>query len=196
MSELDKSFATMWSVLTTRKGLQEEFNIFLCWEWLGIVNCTFCMLNPVASYTPEREDKPSYVTVWRFRKICEKWLLTSSCLSVRLQATTVFSLDGFSWNLILEVFGKSVEKIQILFKSDKNNAYFASRLMFMHGNISLSSSKNEKLFRQICSKNQSTRFVFSNFSAKIVSFMKQCGKVWYSRARHRWQYGSYAIHVG
>jgi len=44
--------------------------------------------------------------------------------------------------------------------------------MFMHDNISLSSSKNEKLFRQICRQNQGTQFVFSNFSSNIVPFIK------------------------
>jgi len=35
-------------------------------------------------------------------------------------------LDGFSWNYVfLSIFRKSVEKVQFLLKSDKNNGYIA-----------------------------------------------------------------------
>jgi hypothetical protein len=40
------------------------------------------------------------------RKICEKRLLASSCLSVRPHGTTRLPLDGFSWNLVFEYFSK------------------------------------------------------------------------------------------
>ena len=54
---------------------------------------------------------------------CEKWLLTSSCPSVCPHGTTRIPLNGFWWNLIFVLFSpKSVEKIQVPLKSDKNNA--------------------------------------------------------------------------
>jgi hypothetical protein len=51
-----------------------------------------------------------------------------------------FDLWGFFW--------KSVGKIQISLKSDKNNVYFTWRPMHICGNISLNSSEIEKCFRQ------------------------------------------------
>jgi hypothetical protein len=44
--------------------------------------------------------------------------------SVCPHGSTRLPLDGFAWDLILEFFRKSVEKIQVLLKSDKNNGYF------------------------------------------------------------------------
>jgi hypothetical protein len=58
-----------------------------------------------------------------FRKNCEKRILTSSCLSVRLYGTARLSLDGYSCNLVFDIIRVSVEKISVLFKSDKNNGY-------------------------------------------------------------------------
>ena len=55
---------------------------------------------------------------------CEKRLLASACLSVHPQGTTWLSLDRFSLHLILEYFSKSVKKIQVSLKSDKNNSSF------------------------------------------------------------------------
>ena len=44
---------------------------------------------------------------------------------------------------------------------------------------------------KICKENQNTHFVFNNSPLpppKIVPFVRKCGKIWYSRAGHRWQY--------
>jgi len=50
-------------------------------------------------------------------------------------------MDGFSRNLIFAYFPKkSVEKIQVSLKSDKNNGYFTSRPTHIYDNISLNSS--------------------------------------------------------
>jgi hypothetical protein len=46
------------------------------------------------------------------------------------------------------IFKKSVEKNQFSLKSDNNNRYFTWRPMYIYDNISLSSSQNEKCFRQ------------------------------------------------
>jgi len=34
------------------------------------------------------------------------------------------------------------------------------------------------------------------FFSKIVPFMRQCGKILYNRAGHRWQYSAFALHAG
>jgi hypothetical protein len=47
-----------------------------------------------------------------------------------------------------EFFLKSVEKIQVLFKSDKNNEYFTWRRFEIFDGISLNSTYNEKYSRQ------------------------------------------------
>jgi len=60
-------------------------------------------------------------------------------LSARSRGTTRLPLDGFSLNLKFW-FLKSVEVIQVLLQSDKNNGYFTWRPIYMYGNISLISS--------------------------------------------------------
>jgi hypothetical protein len=42
--------------------------------------------------------------------------------------------------LYLSIFRKSVEKIQVLLKSDKNNGYFTWLPVYIYDNISLDSS--------------------------------------------------------
>jgi len=42
--------------------------------------------------------------------------------------------------------------------------------MYIHNNISLSSSYNEKCIRQRCRENQNTHFMFNNSFPKIVPF--------------------------
>jgi hypothetical protein len=44
-------------------------------------------------------------------------------------------------------FTKSVDKIQVSLKSDKNNVYFTWRRCHIYDNISFNSSLNEKYFR-------------------------------------------------
>jgi hypothetical protein len=46
------------------------------------------------------------------------------------------------------LFRKSVKEIQVSIKSDNYNRYFISRPIYIFNNISLSSSWNEKCFRQ------------------------------------------------
>ena len=45
-------------------------------------------------------------------------------LSIKPQGTTRLPLDQFLPNLIFEPFRKSVEKIEVSLKPDKNNGYF------------------------------------------------------------------------
>jgi len=48
----------------------------------------------------------------------------------------------------LNVFRKSVEKIHVSLKSDKNNVRFTWRPIYILDHISFSCSYNEKCFRQ------------------------------------------------
>jgi len=59
---------------------------------------------------------------------------------------------GFHWvdfNEIqyLRIFQKSVEKIYLYLKSDKDNRYCTRRPIYIFNNIFLNSSHNEKFFR-------------------------------------------------
>jgi len=48
-----------------------------------------------------------------------------------------------------------------------------------------------------CRDNQNTHFMVNTlFFPIIVPFMKQCGKVLYSRTGHRWQCGACALRAG
>jgi len=75
-------------------------------------------------YTPWRLDGE-----WRFLDAFAKLrkATASSCMSFYLfsrpHGTTRLPLDGFSWNCF-EYFRKSVESVQVLLKSGKNNGYY------------------------------------------------------------------------
>jgi hypothetical protein len=82
---------------------------------------------------------------------CEKQLLASSCLSVRLSVRRSVRLcicteqlgshqTDFDETWHLSFFRKSVEKIYVSLKSDKNNGYFTRRSLDIFDNISLNSS--------------------------------------------------------
>jgi hypothetical protein len=63
------------------------------------------------------------------RKNCEKRLLASLCLSVK-----------FIFDIWIYIFRKSVEEIQVLLKSNKNNRYFTWEPIHIFDHISLISS--------------------------------------------------------
>ena len=60
------------------------------------------------------------------------WLLHVSLPVCPSVWTTLFPLDGFSWNLIFDFFfRKSVKQIEVSLKSDKNNRYFTWRSLYI-----------------------------------------------------------------
>jgi hypothetical protein len=74
--------------------------------------------------------------------------------------------------LYLNIFRKSLQKIQVSLKSGKNNGYFTWRpvhvfyhvsLSFSQNTKSLSFSQNTKCLNKSCRDNQNTLFMFSNF---------------------------------
>jgi hypothetical protein len=74
-------------------------------------------------------------------------------------------MENFSWKVrYLNIFRKSIEKIQSLLKFDNNNEYIIWRPMCIY-DISLTSS-NGKCFRQTYSENRNTHFMFGNFFSK------------------------------
>ena len=101
---------------------------------------------------------------------CEKWLLASSCLSVRLcpsvrpHGLTRLPLDGFTGNLIFEYFSKISRENSSFIKVWQNNQNFTRHPTYVYDHVSLS-SYNEKYF---------TQNLFSNFLPKIVPFKIRC----------------------
>ena len=97
---------------------------------------------------------------WARSQNCEKRLLASSCrylcLSVCLSVHPSVLMEqlGSHWTdfdgtWYLSVFRKSVEKIQFLLKSEKNNGYFTRRM--------------RNVLDKNCRENKSTHFISSNF---------------------------------
>ena len=121
---------------------------------------------------------------------CEKRLLASSCLSVCMYVRPSVGPSahmvqlGSHWTdfyeiWYLRIFRKSVEKIHVSLKSNNDNGFFAWRPVYIYYCISLSSSYNEKCFRQICRENRNTHFMFNNSPPpkKKAPFTRQCGEI-------------------
>ena len=113
---------------------------------------------PYANRHGQLETKCSVPTLWRsvvvyslslgaFAKLETRLLLCH--VSVRPHKTTRFPLDRFSWNLVFKYFFRKCSgKIEVYLKSDKNSEYFTWRCLHVFDNSLLSSSYNEKCFRQ------------------------------------------------
>jgi general stress protein 26 len=72
----------------------------------------------------------------------------------------------------ISVFRKSVEKIEVSLKSDKNDGSFTSRIMYNYNNIYFISSQNKEFSDKSCRENQNIQFIFQNLYPKIVPFMR------------------------
>jgi hypothetical protein len=72
---------------------------------------------------------------------------------------------------------KSIEKIQVSLKSDKNKGYFTwrAKYIFFISHSFLPGMRN--VSGEHCRENQNTHFVFSNFFFLIVPFMRKCRKI-------------------
>ena len=104
-----------------------------------------------------------------FRRVCKiakkKRPLASSCLSVRPFARSNSTPTGRIFYDIwyLRIFRKSVEKIQVSLKSDKNKDYFKLKPIhiFILSRSVLLRMRNAS--DRSCRANQNTHFIFSNF---------------------------------
>ena len=98
----------------------------------------------------------------------------------------------------LRIFRKSVQKIQVPLKSDKNNGYFTRRQKYIFDHISFNSSYNETCFRHSCEENRKERLMFNNF---YFFFENRAAyeirwKNVVEREDRRLQYGASTLHVG
>jgi hypothetical protein len=69
------------------------------------------------------------------------------CVRVRMEQLGSHWTD-FHCILHLNIFRKSVEKIEVALKSENNNGYFTRSRAYIYENIWLNSSQNKKCFRQ------------------------------------------------
>ena len=60
-------------------------------------------------------------------------------MSVGPNGKTLLTLDGFSLNLVLEYFRKTVEKNHVSLKYGNKNGYITVKLMYLCNDISLNS---------------------------------------------------------
>jgi hypothetical protein len=92
-------------------------------------------------------------------------------MSVRPHKTFRLPFDGFSWNLVVEYFFKSVDKIQVSLKYDKNNGHFTGRhtYSFIISRSILLRMRN--ILNKLRRKNQNTHFMVKNV------FRKSC-RLW------------------
>ena len=104
---------------------------------------------------------------------CENRLLASSCLSVCMEQFSSYWTD-FKEILYLSMFPKSVEKIQVSLKSDKDKGYFTWRQINFFLIVSRSLLlKMKNISEKSCRENQNIHFLFNNFfSPKILLFMR------------------------
>ena len=103
----------------------------------------------------QNRDRIDIFLLQALSRISDKLLLTSSCFFVLLSAlppvpwTNRIPQNGFPWNLIWLFWRKSVRKIKLSLRYNKNNSYFTWRPLYSFHHILLGSSYNEKNF-QIC----------------------------------------------
>ena len=84
---------------------------------------------------------------WRKATICFAMCIRQSVyLSVRPHGKTRLPLDGFLWNLILNIFRKHLSrKFKVSLKYDKKKGNFTWRPIYSFDHISLSSSQAENV---------------------------------------------------
>jgi hypothetical protein len=130
-----------------------------------LVNVKYVVTDPVLKWSVIISIVRIYYLCWAHSHNCEKWLLASSCPSVhpsvRRHGTTRLRLDGFWWNLIFELFRKSVEKIPNKITGTLNEDVFTfmtvSREMIL---------RMRNVLGEGCRENENTHFMFNNFFPK------------------------------
>jgi len=124
---------------------------------------------------------------------CEKWRLRHVSPSVRMEKF-VSHWTNFLEIWYLNIFRKSVEKIQVSVKSDKTKEYFTWIPMYIMV-ISLWILLKWQIVDTNIVETIKTHILCSVtfLLLKIMSFMRHCGK---SRTGHRWQYDACALHAG
>ena len=128
MSELDAGFCYNVKCNDNQEGATGGTEYLAFWKCVGVVNRTFCVMHPVASYIQGRENKPVTLFLGEFAKLRKTTIkfVMSICTSVSSSTRNNCVATG---RIVIEsdirtFLVKSVEKIQVSLKSDKNNKYF------------------------------------------------------------------------
>jgi hypothetical protein len=100
-------------------------------------------------------------TFAKLRKTAINFVM-SVCPSIRLLGTTWLPLKDFYEIWFLSFFRKSVEKIPVSLKSDKNNCCFIWRPICILYHVSHSYFQNEKISGENFRENQNTLFMLNN----------------------------------
>jgi hypothetical protein len=142
--------------------------------YLDCVSVARILINLTMRYVKPGKSHVKYSRFYARLQNCEKRLLASSCLSVR--PSVRMEQLGSYWTdfheiWYLSIFRKSVEKIQVSLKSDKNNGYLLKSYVICD-NISLISSYKERYFRRSCIESQNKHCVINSYFPLIVPFTR------------------------
>ena len=96
-------------------------------------------------------------------------------------------LNGLSQTFTFESFMKVYRKNLTFTKSDKNYEYFPWRPKYISENISLT-TYNKKCFKHKLYRKLKYTFYVEWIFLKILPFMRQCRKIWFSQTGHKLQY--------
>jgi len=94
----------------------------------------------------------------------------------------------------LNIFRKSVKKIQVSLKSDNSNGTaHEDRYTFMNLPCSIF---QRNISDKTCRGNHKIPCISHKFFSKNLHFVGLCGKILHSRTGYRWKYGTCALHAG
>ena len=145
---------------------------------------TKCIMLPVFNclYRPMLLLIPC--TSWFLGVFTKSWKATLSfvmsvCPSACPAAWNNLTTTGWSlmeFDVLCFYFWKSAKSVQVSLKSDKNNGYFTWRPTYIIIPYSLL-LRMRTISEKSCREYQNTHFMFSNLFLKIISFIRQCGKI-------------------
>ena len=107
---------------------------------------------------------------WRarnLRKATVSFVISLVRPSLRIQQL-VSHWTGFPIMWHWSIFRKSIEKIQVSLKSDKNNGYFTWRHILIYDSISLYSIRMKKIFEAEVVEKIKTHFIICNFFFNLL----------------------------
>jgi len=102
----------------------------------------------------------------------------SAYLSIHLEQLAPPPQTDFHAVRYLSIFRKkkTIQKVQLSLKSDKNNGFFKFIRMYINDKISFTSSKKGICFKVV--EESRTHIIFNNLFPKIVPFIRLCGRTW------------------
>jgi len=118
-----------------------------------------------------KQNSIIFMSACHFLGLCAEFqkafigFILSLCLSIHMEQLGSCWTD-FHEIWYLSVFWRSVKKIQVSLKSDKNYGYFTWILWYVYDSIWLIASWNEKCFQQKLYTKSKTHFIFNKFVKK------------------------------